>query len=156
MDYLIRPLRDTERPLLEDFLYEAIFLPDDSIVLPREIIQQPELQVYIADWGKPDDRALVAECGGKVVGCVWTRIMPDYGHIDDETPSFGISLYRNARGHGIGTALMHAMLTLLKENGYRQASLSVQKENYAVRMYQKVGFAIIGETEEEYLMLCNL
>ena len=81
------------------------------------------------------------------------RIMDDYGHIDDETPSFAISLYEEYRNMGIGTALMRDMLELLKNKGYKQTSLSVQKANYAVRMYQKVGFEVIDENEEEYIMV---
>jgi ribosomal protein S18 acetylase RimI-like enzyme len=57
---------------------------------------------------------------------------------------------------GIGTAMMRAMLELLREKGYRQTSLAVQKDNYAVGMYEKVGFQIVKELEEEYLMLCPL
>jgi len=34
--------------------------------------------------------------------------------------------------------------------------LAVQKDNYAVRMYKKVGFKIVKESEEEYLMICDL
>lgn len=82
--------------------------------------------------------------------------MEDYGHIDDETPSFAISLYREYRGHGIGTALIVKMLELLRESGYKKASLAVQKENYAVKMYKKVGFEVVGENAEEYIMVCNL
>ena len=41
------------------------------------------------------------------------------------------------RGYGIGTALMKEMLRILKDRGYKQVSLSVQKANYAVDMYQK-------------------
>lgn len=44
------------------------------------------------------------------------------------------------------------MLELLREKGYKKASLSVQKENYALRMYQRVGFQIIRETAQEYIM----
>ena len=29
--------------------------------------------------------------------------MSDYGHIDDDTPSFAISLYKEYCGRGIGT-----------------------------------------------------
>ena len=38
----------------------------------------------------------------------------------------------------------------------KQTSLSVQKENYAVNMYQKIGFKVVSETEEEYIMVCEL
>lgn len=123
---------------------------------PKSIIEQPELQVYIEDFGKKDDWCLVAEVKGKIVGAVWVRIMDDYGHIDDETPSFAISLYEEYRNMGIGTALMRDMLEFLKNKGYRRTSLSVQKVNYAVRMYQKVGFEVIDENEEEYIMVCRL
>ena len=82
--------------------------------------------------------------------------MDDYGHIDDDTPSFAISLYKEYRGMGIGTALMKEMLRILKDRGYKQASLAVQKANYAVKMYKKTGFEIVDENEEEYIMLCHL
>ena len=51
---------------------------------------------------------------------------------------------------------MKEMLRILKDRGYKQASLAVQKANYSVRMYQKTGFEIVGENEEEYIMLCRL
>lgn len=99
---------------------------------------------------------MVAEIKEKIVGAVWARIMDDYGHIDDETPSFAISLYEEYRNMGIGTALMRDMLEFLKNKGYRRTSLSVQKVNYAVRMYQKVGFEVVDENEEEYIMVYRL
>ena len=40
--------------------------------------------------------------------------------------------------------------------GYKQVSLSVQKMNYAVHMYLKVGFEIVDENDEEYIMICKL
>ena len=150
----IRYIKESEYYLLEDFLYEAIFIPEGIEPPPRNIIQKEELQVYIRDFGKlTDDICLVAETDGKVVGAVWTRIMHDYGNIDDKTPSFAISLYKEYRGKGIGTRLMLEMLGKLRERGYEQASLAVQKANYAVRMYLKTGFEIIDENDEEYIML---
>jgi len=156
MDYRIREIKESEYSVLLDFLYEAIFIPEGTEKPSKSIIEQPELQVYIADFGKADDWCLVAEMKGKIIGAVWVRIMNDYGHIDNETPSLAISLYNEYRHLGIGTALMKAILQLLKEKGYKQISLSVQKENYAVNMYRKIGFKIVSETEEEYIMLCEL
>lgn len=157
MDYRIRPILEGEVSLLQEFLYEAIFVPEGMSAPPKSIINQPELQVYITDFGKKkDDIGLVAEVDKRVVGAVWVRIMNDYGHIDNSTPSFAISLYKDYRGFGIGTALMKEMLRILKSRGYKQASLAVQKTNYAVRMYEKTGFEIVGQNEEEYIMLCRL
>lgn len=81
--------------------------------------------------------------------------MNDYGHVDDETPSFAISVNQAYRGRGIGSRLMKTMLKRLKEQGYKQASLSVQKENYAVKMYETLGFTAVEETDEEYIMVCE-
>ena len=157
MNYTIRQIYKSEYPLLNDFLYEAIFIPDGVTPPPKSIINSPELQVYVKGFGEqPHDTALVAESEGKVVGAVWVRVMNDYGHIDDDTPSFAISLYKEYRGIGIGTALMSAMLDVLKKNGYKRASLAVQKANYALKLYLKAGFEIIDENEEEYIMLIRL
>lgn len=157
MNYSIRELRQDEKSVLDTFLYEAIFIPEGVPAPPRDIVDQPELQVYVKDFGEHQgDMCLVAEVNSEIVGAVWVRIMNDYGHIDDETPSFAISLLKEYRNDGIGTELMRQMLAKLKIQGYKQASLAVQKKNYAVRMYQKTGFEIVDENDEEYIMVCRL
>lgn len=146
----------SEYSLLNDFLYNAIFIPQGLTQPPKNIIMNDELQVYIKNFGKQkDDMALVAEVNNKIIGSVWTRIMNDYGHIDNDTPSLAISLYKEYRGYGIGTALMQNMLSLLKQHGYKRVSLSVQKVNYAVKIYKNLGFIIVGENQEEYIMTYN-
>ena len=154
---MIRKLFPEEAYLLRDFLYEAIFIPEGVEPSARDIVERPELRIYYDDFGTgPADHCLVAEAAGRVVGAAWTRIMNDYGHVDDETPSFAISLIPEYRGRGIGTGLMKEMLTLLKDCGFKQASLAVQKANYAVRMYKDVGFKIKDENDEEFIMVCEL
>ncbi len=157
MKYSIRKIRENEYALLNDFLYEAIFIPEGVEPPPKSIIQHESLQIYVKEFGRfADDHCFVAEVDGQMIGAVWVRIMEDYGHVDDETPSFAISLYKAYRGLGIGTALMKRMLLFLREQGYKQASLAVQKANYAVKMYVNVGFEIVDENEEEYIMICKL
>ena len=157
MNYIIRNIRGNETDLLKDFLYEAIYIPKGVEPPNKEIVEKPELRVYTDGFGSnKGDYCLVADSDGKVVGAAWTRIMNDYGHVDDNTPSFAISLYKEYRGQGIGTQLMTKMLDILKENGYKRASLAVQKANYAVKLYEKVGFKIIDENDEEYIMVCEL
>jgi len=155
-NYNIREIEKSEYPLLEEFLYEAIFQKDENKLLPRDVINQPSLKIYIEDFGKKDDLCLVAETNGKVIGAAWTRIIDAFGSVDSSTPEFAISLYRKYRGHGIGSDLMKKMLQALKEKGYSKTSLAVQKENYALKMYQNVGFEIVRENSEEYIMVCDL
>ena len=121
---------------------------------PRSIIELPELQVYVRDFGSGEaDICFLAETDGKAIGAVWTRIMDDYGHIESGVPSLAIALYSQYRGRGIGTSLMRAILAELRQRGYPKVSLSVQKANYAARMYRRFGFVTVRETDEEYLMV---
>lgn len=154
---LIRPILPEEVTALDDFLYEAIFVPQGVDPPPRSIIENDDLQVYVRDFGKsPHDHCLVAECDGNIVGAVWVRIMEDYGHFDNQTPSLAIALFKEYRNRGIGTQLLRQMLDLLRQEGYRQVSLSVQKENNALRMYQRAGFEVVADKGEELLMIVHL
>lgn len=102
------------------------------------------------------DKALVSEEDGKIMGAVWTRIMHDYGYVDDSTPSLSISLYQEYRNRGIGKMMLKEMLAHLKKAGYMRTSLSVQKINYAANIYLDMGFQIVGENEEDYIMIYEL
>ncbi len=161
MHCLIRPLREDEAPLLEDFLYEAIFVPESfQGQVPRSIIyDDPKCRAAFEGFGSlPDDRALVAEVDGRVIGACWVRTTDEYGHMDNATPSFSISLLAPYRGQGIGGALMRRMLEELAAAGYARASLSVQKANPALRLYERLGFRIIddGADDTEWLMVRDL
>ena len=154
MNTIIRKIRLEEHVLLREFLYHAIYLPQGVEPPSQSVIDLPELQVYIADFGtRPGDHCIVAEAAGKVVGAAWCRIMEDYGHIDSSTPSLAISLLPEYRGLGIGTRLLNSLLLLIRQHGYRRTSLSVQKENPALHLYQRAGFQIAAEKGTEYLML---
>lgn len=45
------------------------------------------------------------------------------------------------------------LLENLRGKGFGKISLSVDKTNYAVKMYRKFGFEVIAEREHDYLML---
>ena len=156
----IREIKASEIYLLREFLYEAIFQKDQENPLPKDIVDKPELSQYIDGFGRVDDFCLIADIDGRVGGAGWTRVLAGkvkgYGNVDEYTPEFAISVYKEYRNMGIGTSLMRRMLDLLKEKGYKRASLAVQKENYAVRMYEKVGFKIVKKIEEEYIMVYEL
>ena len=157
MNYVIREIEKSEIPLLDTFIYESIFIPEGFALPEKSIVNHPAIQVYIEGFGtKSDDFCLVAETEGKIVGAAWVRIMNDFGHVDDETPSLAMSLYKQYRGLGMGTALLRELLLRIKEKGYKKTSLAVQKANYAVKMYRKLGYEIADENEEEYIMIKQL
>jgi len=160
MEYTIREIRPDEGHYIKEFTYQAIFQRDRDRLIPRSILDAPEIRVFYEDFGKADDNGLILEVDGNVAGAVWTRVIggdvKGFGHIDMHTPEFGIGIFEAYRNKGYGTLMMEHMLDTLKKKGYKNTSLAVQKDNYAVKMYEKVGFKIIKELEEEYLMICAL
>jgi ribosomal protein S18 acetylase RimI-like enzyme len=152
-----RLFREDDFPLLENLLYEAIFQPEGAEPLPRDIIKKPEIDSAIRDFGKKQgDFCIFAELNGKTVGSAWMRISDDetksFGHIDSETPELVIAVFKEYRNLGIGRRLMHHLIdSAFKE--YKQISLSVDKRNYAVKMYKELGFEIVRENEQDYVMV---
>ena len=149
----IRIIEPSDYPLLEEFLYHAIWVPPDTAPLPRDIIYEPDIFVYIDGFGGRDDFGFVAEQDNRVVGAAWARIISAFGYIDDETPELALSVLPEYRGGGIGSLLLTHLLDLLCQRGYYRVSLSVQKENPAVRLYLRLGFETASENDDDYLMV---
>ncbi|MEH2958573.1 GNAT family N-acetyltransferase [Candidatus Merdisoma sp. JLR.KK006] len=105
--YIIRQMHREEYPLLNDFLYEAIYISDGMEPPPKRIRNTPELQEYVVDFGtREHDKAFAAEIEGMIAGGAWVRIMHDYGHIDDDAHSIAIAVRKAYRGLGIGTTML--------------------------------------------------
>ena len=149
----IRKLKKSETGLLERFLYLAIFVPEGTEPPPYDIVKKPELRVYTDGFYEDEaDMAFLAVKDGRPIGAAWARIMDDYGHIDDNTPSLAVSVVEGHRGKGTGTALLTALINELREQGYGRVSLSVQKANRAFGLYKRLGFVTVREDEEEAVM----
>ena len=149
-------MEESDYHLLEEFIYWAIFVPPNSELPKRNIIYNPDVFIYIDNFGQENDCGVLAEADGKVIGLAWTRIIYAYGHIDNETPELAISVLPEYRNQSVGAKLMKKLFELLTERGYKQTSLAVQKENLAVNFYLRLGYEIVNETSEEYLMVKTL
>ena len=149
---IIREMQRAEYPLLENFLYEAIFIPNGVEPPPKSIISRPELQVYISEFGTSEhDISIVADVNGEIVGAIWVRIMNDYGHIDDTTPSFAISVLKEYRGKGLGEKFfVNSVAALCASLGsVKKIVLLVNSEwKSALRIYEKWGFVTILTLKE--------
>ena len=55
MNTNIRKINCDEYKILDDFLYEAIFIPDGVNAPPRDINERPELQVYVSEFAEKKD-----------------------------------------------------------------------------------------------------
>ena len=152
----ISQLEQPDYPILEEFIYWAIFVPPKAERPEKNIIYNPDIFIYIENFGHENDCGVVAKVDDKAIGVAWTRIIPAYGHIDNETPELAISVLPEYRSKGIGEKLMRKLFELLIQQGYKQTSLAVQRENPAVNFYLRLGYEIVGENVEEYLMVKKL
>ena len=147
----VRALKQAESGFLADMLYEAIFIPEGHSPLPKEVIKDPSLSKYIANWGKDKfDIAWVAEADHQLVGAVCGRLFTSehkgFGYLGDRIPELSMAVKKEYRNQGIGTSLMNAIASEYLEFGVAYLSLSVDKANPAVNLYKRLGYEIAGET----------
>ena len=136
MDYAIRNMREDEWPLLEDFLYEAIFVPEGfEGEVPRSVIyDDPKCRAAFDGFGTlPDDRAVVATVDGEVVGACWVRTTDEYGHIDDETPSFS-NTCRIVRAPQPGFSLRTCRIATSTPGANVELQISRKHDNYRINI----------------------
>jgi ribosomal protein S18 acetylase RimI-like enzyme len=117
--------------------------------------------LYVKAWGRPGDTAVIAIDQGFPVGAAWYRLFgrdkPGYGFVDERTPELAIAVVPSARGKGIGTALLDALLARARDAGYPAISLSVDRNNAgAIELYQRHGFTRVSEDDDSLTMLASL
>jgi GNAT superfamily N-acetyltransferase len=142
---LIRDLRLDETPFLREMLYAALAWRPSRRLPPKVLLLRiPQVSMFHKGWGRPGDTALVADEEGRPVGLVWYRFFTEAEHgegfVDERTPEVAVAVVHGHRGSGIGTALMEAMHARAREQGVTQISLSVDADNPAKRLYERLGY----------------
>ena len=117
--------------------------------------------LYVKAWGKPGDTAVIALEGGFPVGAAWYRLFgeerPGYGFVDERTPELAIAVVPNARGKGVGSKLLDALLGRARDAGYSSVSLSVDRANEgAIELYRRHGFERVAEEADSVTMVARL
>jgi GNAT superfamily N-acetyltransferase len=153
-----RRIKPEEYPVLTTFLYEAIYVPEGMEPPPLSIVSNPEVSFYIKDFGRAGDICLVCEAHKQIVGAAWSRILDGegergYGNIGAGIPELAISVLPGYRGRGIGLGLLQRLHIALGAEGYDRISLSVQKANPAFRLYERAGYRVLREQEDDYIMV---
>ncbi len=104
------------------------------------------LDLHVTDERERDEVARrVEDLGGRVVDLVSQ---------DDTELSMGVM--RAWRGRGIGSRLLGELIAAACEHGLASLSLSVEPDNYARRLYERVGFRRADETNGSLTMLLPL
>lgn len=152
----IREMLPGEYGLLDEFLYQAIHTEPGEPRPPRSVTAGPALGAYVEGFGRTGDVAVCAEEGGEVVGAAWARLMRGYGFAGDGVPELAVSVLPGHRGRGVGTALLSSLIERCSELGHPALSLSVQRSNPAVRLYERLGFREVSGDDGEAVMALSL
>lgn len=153
-----RPATRGDETFLREMLYEAIYVPVGEQAPARSILDHPDVARYLVGWGRDGDLGVISEesATGNAIGAAWLRLWTEndhgYGFVDTETPELLIAIRPGHRGKGVGTSLMNALLRAAHSR-FKTVSLSVWPENPAKRLYQRLGFEIVGRHGRAWTML---
>ena len=76
--------------------------------------------------------------------------------MDEDTPELAVAVWEDHRGEGIGTQLVEALEDLARAAGFSQLSLSVDTDNPARRLYERLGYVELSVDESGVPMLKEL
>ena len=119
------------------------------------------VQLYVKAWGRPGDTAVIALLDGFPVGAAWYRLFAGepvgYGFVDAQTPELAVAVVPNARGLGVGSALLRGLLERAREDGHAALSLAVDRHNEgAIGLYRQFGFGQIAEEADSLTLRVDL
>lgn len=157
----MRRADDSDADFLAEMLAAAAFWrPDEPGGSVAEVLRQPQLAHYVVGWPRPGDLGVVALNEQGPLGAAWVRLLPEsdpgYGFVDAATPELAMGVVEGWRGRGIGSRLLDTLIVTAQEQGLDSLSLSVELDNPALRLYERVGFQQVDEVSGSLTMLLRV
>jgi len=150
MDYVIRPLKSEDEPLLWEMLYQALQTHEGDAAPSPDIVRRPEFARFVEGWGRDTDAGFVAQDRDEqnlVLGAVWCRsAMAAAG----TAPELAFTVTSGHRRRGIGAALLTQWVRANPEQS--AVTLRVAPNNPAVRLYERFGFRVAEQSGESVTM----
>jgi ribosomal protein S18 acetylase RimI-like enzyme len=148
---------DDAHVIVEMFIEAVAWRPGAARPSVEEVMASPHFARYVRGWGRPGDVGVIAESDdGVALGAAWWRMFTaedhGYGFIASSVPELSVAVVDTARGRGIGAALLRALLSRARAEHLSAISISVEEDNPAVRLYERLGFVAVGRVENAWTM----
>ena len=154
-----RPATPDDEPFLLEMLWLAFHWRDESAAEPGTWPDPEAPRRYLEEFGRPGDAGVIAEAAGTPVGAAWYRLLPaddpGYGWVEG-VPELTIAVAAAHRGQGIAGELITRLVDRAGEEGFSGVSLSVEPDNAARRLYERLGFEKVGEVGGSWTLLENI
>jgi ribosomal protein S18 acetylase RimI-like enzyme len=143
-------------------LYEAAaWRPVDPRPALDAVLSNPKITGYVESWGRAGDYGLIGEdASGTPIGAAWYRHFPEdargYGFVSPAVPEITIGVSPPARAQGVGTSLLTALIEHGRRAGLPALSLSVEEDNPAIRLYERLGFKRVVRVGNAWTMCLDL
>ncbi len=150
----IRRATADDGAFMTDMLLEAVnWSPDWKKQSRRRVLSTHTTAHYIVGWPRGTDVGVIAEADGEPIGAAWLRFLsaaaPGYGFVAADVPELTIGVALKWRGRGVGRALLSAIAEHARSAGIRQISLSVERKNFAQKLYHSEGYQIVDSSDKD-------
>ncbi|RUR01077.1 GNAT family N-acetyltransferase [Labedella endophytica] len=158
---LLRPAVGEDARFLADMLVEAANWSPASRRPRVQVLADPTLAPYVSGWMRPGDAGLVAESpSGDPLGACWFRLFdqsrPGQGFVAGGVPELTLGVSPLWRAQGVGRELLRGVATVARSSGYARLSLSVDRGNFAQRLYVSEGYVVVHSDDRADVMVRTL
>lgn len=142
---LIEPAQPDDHPVLWRIL-EPVIRAGETYALPRDMGEADA----IATWTGPDRETFVARDEGRILGTYYLRANQPGGGA--HVANCGYVTAAEATGRGVARRMCEHSLQRARDRGFRamQFNLVVSTNERAVRLWQDLGFEIVGRLPEAF------
>jgi GNAT superfamily N-acetyltransferase len=152
--WIIRRATADDEAFMTDMLVEVVnWSPEWKRKSRSRILATRKTAHYIGGWPRYKDLGVIAEADGERIGAAWLRFLPatdpGYGFVAADIPELTIGVAAPWRGRGAGRALLRAIAEHAQLAGISQISLSVERKNFAQKLYLSEGYEIVDSSDKD-------
>ncbi|MCW2528499.1 MAG: GCN5-related protein N-acetyltransferase [Pseudonocardiales bacterium] len=160
-EFEIRSALAADYPFMEQMLLQAFDWTGNQQATLEQVRHRVDIAHYLTGWPQGSDFGVIAvTSAGDSVGATWARKLSasdrGYGFVAAEIPELTIGVHPAYRGRGVGRALMRGLIDRARSENIPALSLSVEDGNQARRLYERLGFRVVGRNGDSDTMLLDL